>query len=978
MSEPATLDERILWLAPEVDPSIRTELRQVFDTQREVGYHRAAIVMLSALALRLFRRIYDAAGKPIPNDNLNSVINRAAKSDPETGAKGYGILPEALDSPLHTLRIWSNKIRHDSTEFTLGAEEAESVLNGFLSLLKWFHCESGLTAKLPSLYGGAPPDRRATSAAGPAKVRRPRVCYPLPPAPHFQGREGLRADLLRWARGSGTADRVVSLVAVGGTGKTALAERVLADLGDCPPAGVLVWSFHEDQRTEAFLRTACEYLTGQTPSSAGGLLERLQVALLGDEPHLLVLDGLERVQWGGTTSHRWGELEDPQVLGLLRWLAAGQGTRTRALVTSQFPLADLEDWKGAGYREERLQDLEPEAAWAMLRGWRVKGDSATLDGLAAPLHYHALSVRVLGSYLGKLWGGDPTKAPTFDRGEASARDPKAARLTRILTHYAEKLPDGERDLLARLSTFPRGVTIAFLGYLIDPGGPIAGALAGCDDVRLLWLLDQLHELGLVFRFDKEHGPTFTAHPFLREFFRDYLGEAKPDDLFEVVRARLAEDPDLKGRVYKNRKELTIDSRVDVDPTDPAVLDRYETLIEYTRLAGDTKKAFGLYSDDLGGYSHLGHALGENARGARILSGFSRDGTPDTAGLDLAVVERAKLISEWGRFAKNLGDLAMSRRALAVAAQSDTQNGNKRGRALMLQDHAEIELLAARLPIARQAVSAAVSEADKTQDPRLRRNSHAMLATVLARLGEIDEARQRFARLMEQEQKPLFPPDWSDFGDRAGLWEAEFKLALGERLPAPKNALQYSWTEQQALWATHFGRLSLPHYAISARQHLGAAIGYASRSDNVEVRLRCYHLAAEVHRAERTYDLARKEAEAGIHLADTFGFGHYAIELRLILAHTHLDGGDPKAALGCANESLDRSVQPECQYAWGEADGLHLCGIAHAKLGETDLARQRLTAAVAIREKLGHPGLAETRAALKSGTRRPRRRSPPAP
>jgi len=123
------------------------------------------------------------------------------------------------------------------------------------------------------------------------------------------------------------------------------------------------------------------------------------------------------------------------------------------------------------------------------------------------------------------------------------------------------------------------------------------------------------------------------------------------------------------------------------------------------------------------------------------------------------------------------------------------------------------------------------------------------------------------------------------------------------------------------------------------------------------------LAAELARVERAYDLARSEAEAGLHLADTCGFGHYAIELRLLLACAHLDAGSPKAALQRAREVLDRSVHPECQYAWGEADGLHLCGVAHARLGEGELARQRLTAALARREQLTHPGLPETRVEL---------------
>ena len=59
----------------------------------------------------------------------------------------------------------------------------------------------------------------------------------------------------------------------------------------------------------------------------------------------------------------------------------------------------------------------------------------------------------------------------------------------------------------------------------------------------------------------------------------------------------------------------------------------------------------------------------------------------------------------------------------------------------------------------------------------------------------------------------------------------------------------------------------------------------------------------------------------------------------------------------AREALDRSVHPECQYAW--ADALHLCGVAHARLGELDPARQRLTAALSRREQLRHPGVRET-------------------
>jgi hypothetical protein len=201
-------------------------------------------------------------------------------------------------------------------------------------------------------------------------------------------------------------------------------------------------------------------------------------------------------------------------------------------------------------------------------------------------------------------------------------------------------------------------------------------------------------------------------------------------------------------------------------------------------------------------------------------------------------------------------------------------------------------------------------------------------------------------------------------------EAEFKLAAGDRDGAKAQtqanldiAVRNRGGRTQALCDTLLGLLALPADPTAARHHLDAARNYCSRSDHLEVQLRCYHLACEIARTERDFDPARSEAKAGIHLADTCGFGLHAIELRLALARVHLDDGDPKAALQRAREALERSVHPECQYAWGEADGLHLCGIAHARLGEIEPARQRLTAALARRERLTHPGLDETRSEL---------------
>jgi hypothetical protein len=132
---------------------------------------------------------------------------------------------------------------------------------------------------------------------------------------------------------------------------------------------------------------------------------------------------------------------------------------------------------------------------------------------------------------------------------------------------------------------------------------------------------------------------------------------------------------------------------------------------------------------------------------------------------------------------------------------------------------------------------------------------------------------------------------------------------------------------------------------------------------VELQLRCFHSATELHRHLNDLPQSITEAESGILLADTCGFGKFSIDLRLALAETYLAAGDPHKSLQNARNALDRSEAPDCQYAWGKADGLHFCGVAHLRLNEPELARQRLTAALEIRERLGHGRIEETRRAL---------------
>ncbi len=294
----------------------------------------------------------------------------------------------------------------------------------------------------------------------------PCVVHPLPPAPKFVGRE-TELDELRRLWHSGFRG-VCALVGLGGAGKTAVAARFLEELlgtqGIPLPEGLFVWSFYQEPDAGLFLQEAYRYFCRAdsvgTPAKGAGLLHLLREAIAVGGPHLLVLDGLERVQRPGDSgTDVYGQLEDPLLKGLLTRIAEGSGNTT-VLVTSRFSLTDLKPYQGRGYRHLDISGLGGAAALALLRSHGVKGDDATLEELIETYGAHPLTLDHLGGLLVQFLGAEPQRAPEVPLLAAPATDRQALRLARLLKAYEEHLPPEELTLLCRFCSLRRSVSEA--------------------------------------------------------------------------------------------------------------------------------------------------------------------------------------------------------------------------------------------------------------------------------------------------------------------------------------------------------------------------------------------------------------------------------------------------------------------------------------------------------------------------------------
>lgn len=748
---------------------------------------------------------------------------------------------------------------------------------------------------------------------------QPRFVHTLQRARHFVGRSQILSQLEAWSRQPCSGAGITALVGIGGAGKTALVERLVDDLAARPHGGgLLVWSFFENPRTEELLSRALEYFApghATTRVSGSAAVEQLERTLALGSRHIVVLDGLESVQSEGTPARAFGELNDPLLRRLLCAFARGLG-QSRALVTSRFELTDVSAWEGRGVHTIRLRDLDDDDAAELLHQWGVAGDPATMADLVQRTGGHALSVAMIGSYVGALLGGDPTRIAGMSLAVAARDDALARRLVAVLDAYARALEPRQRDLLARLSAFTQGIDLATVERLARADRAIAGRLFGVDPVALRSDLARLVRLGVVFLSGQSR---YSTHPLVRQYFQDRLGRTA-----FAIAGNVAPVQSLAGQAMQA-------------PRNTIALNTYEGLIGHLLRTDRANEAFAIYSGSMGGFGNLGLELGEMSRGARIIRGFAEGGEPAGIAPWLPTAMRCRLVYDWGLYSGALGDLPFARRCyqayLELVRASDEQIGLATG----LRTSAYVARLSGDLDKARQFILESIAVAEKSAEDRgLTGNlvrGLALYGAISHDLGDLEQARGNFARLVELGNRPIA---------RRSLWQAEHWIDLGEleraRTATERNLAvceRWKWAGHVAHCHAVLGRLAcLDHDRDAAEQHLAYAERWAEPSGEVEMLLRCRELAAQIALLADSSDDERAEndALAGLHLARVTGALWFAPSFSRLAAQSALHRGDPARAL----ELLDVAVA--CPRVWIRLDALELASRVAESLGALDRAR----------------------------------------
>jgi len=382
---------------------------------------------------------------------------------------------------------------------------------------------------------------------------------------------------------------VLSLVAWGGTGKSALTAHWMVRLAKRNWGDIeryFDWSFYSqgtkgEQGTSAdlFIAEALRFFGDPDPQAGsphdrGDRLARLAV----EQPTLLILDGLEPMQFGPGPQE--GLIKDPALKSLIRGIAQ-RPFRGLCVITTREPVKDLTQFQGHTAKEIKLDNLTAAAGAELLHllGVRRAGakspispDDRELHDAVGEVNGHALTLQLMATYLARTQGGDIRRRDRFGFEPAmkTTSDEHAFRVIAAYERWLSATHSGHSDVAKLVKSFgierqnaeslddfryevsepqphPEGermlAVLRMLGLFDRPAPPgclndlrnepiidgLNDAVVHASDDEWNSALTHLQDLGLITLVGAEASSTglpsdlvVDAHPLIREYFAKQL------------------------------------------------------------------------------------------------------------------------------------------------------------------------------------------------------------------------------------------------------------------------------------------------------------------------------------------------------------------------------------------------------------------------------------------------------------------------
>jgi hypothetical protein len=645
--------------------------------------------------------------------------------------------------------------------------------------------------EIAGLVGQIAQEKSATPPSG----RRPQLAYvhitglPETAYERLVGRDDQLKQLDEaW---SDAKTNIISLVAEGGAGKSALVNEWLKQLQADNYRGaeaVLGWSFYSQGTKER--ATSAEQFLAWAIDKLGIKLETASPTSKGEaiaedmarRRVLLVLDGVEPLQHG--PGPQIGQLKDFGVRALLRRFAATPPGAAHGLLvlTSRLPLGDIGRWRDGAAPIVDVDRLSDGAGAALLRDNGVWGTDTDLKTAARDFGGHPLGLALLASFLKDTQTGDVRRRDHIRAYLADPDNPRHDHASRVMESYEKEWLVGQPVLHAvmhMIGLFDRPASADCLKAL--RGAPAIDGLTNrivpLDESAWQRAVARLREARLLAPADPTARNALDAHPLVREWFGERLRQTN-----EVAWKA------AHGRLYDHLRDATHEGQT---PTLDDLAPLYQAIAHGCRAGRQQEALEEIYIDRIcrslpGGGLRFYTAKSLGAFGsdlAAISWFFARPYDAPVASLKESyrawvLAHAATYLRTQGRFAEALPAM----RAALPMAEDAAEWGSAAVRASNLS---ETELLAGDVSAAVSMAERSVAHADRSADEFQIMTKRTTEANALHAAGRRADAARLFAdaeRRQEQRQ-PQYPLLYS----LQGYYYCDLLLDMGESVPVRKRA-----------------------------------------------------------------------------------------------------------------------------------------------------------------------------------------------
>ena len=749
--------------------------------------------------------------------------------------------------------------------------------------------------------------------------------------------------------------RIVSLVAFGGVGKTALVNAWLRRMREDHFRGaerIYGWSFYSQGASvdrqvsaDAFLAETLRWFGDPEPDAGSPWQKGERLAeLVKKQRTLLILDGMEPLQ----DLQQEGRVKDPGLQSLLKELA--YDNPGLCVITTRHTIADLEEFTLSSACERSLELLSPEAGGRLLESLGVVGMDGDLIKASEEFGGHALALTLLGKYLKKKHRGEVHKRYGIP---ALTKDAKlGGHAKRVMESY-EKTFAGEPELnvLRILGLFDRPAPKAAIDALTEgdviPG--LTGELHGLDRDDWNSALDTLLEFGVLNQTEIKDDAPLDCHPLIREHFGERLQDENPA-AWKEAHSRLYE-------YYKDSAEELPKTIEEMEPLYAAVMHgcragRYQEALDEVYWERISRR------DEFYGTKKLG-AFGSDL--AAVSCFFKK--LWDRSAAELGEQDQAFLLNAAAFRLLALGRLREAAQPMKAGLDGYIKDYYWKESAIVACNLSELFLTVGDVEQAVNFARKSVKYADQSMNVNQRINTRSTLAFARYLSGSINEAKTGFreAEAMKKEHRP----EYSLLSTLGGYQYCDFLLSQGNYAHVKTRTIQtiqwmiaQHWLLYIALDTLSLGRAEWMRILRErdgdfreAGEILDRAVDGLRKAGQQQY-ITCGLLArAELYRCTKDFERAHRDLREAMTIA-TLG------EMRLHEADCHLQYGRlylAEGEIGEAREHLEKVAGMIEEMGYGrrrpevEVDFARLL-IAE---GKRDEARERLERGKELVEAMGY-------------------------